>query len=142
MPRTASRKDRARVLAVALDFPFPRRPSDADVDRVFAFAAEHPLPKIPEPSLAYVNWGRWVADCNLIDPATGIECKGAELVEPGEDMICGSCHQVSPVTWPSKAKRDKIEKLLDVRLLNNQNWNPEEDVAQLLGENIAAGLEK
>lgn len=81
---------------------------------------------------AYVNHGRWVADC---------PCGGAELVSSGVDMICGSCGMTSPVKFPKQADQDRINGLLEKRPSPNQNWRVE-DLAGLVGENIAAGLEK
>lgn len=78
---------------------------------------------------AYVSWGFWVAEC---------PCKGAEVVAPGEDLECGSCGTTSAVKFP--AEEAEINRLLAVRPPENQNWTTE-DMAELLGENIAAGLE-
>lgn len=93
---------------------------------------------------AYVNWGRWVADC--------LNCNGAALVKPGVEMVCGGlienladpmsptpCQATFQVLFPSNVK--DIERLLAPRPPANQNWK-NEDLADLLGENIAAGLEK
>lgn len=84
-----------------------------------------------ESVVAYVNHGRWVADC---------PCAGAEVVSPGVDMRCGSCGMTSPVKFPKKADQDRINGLLEKRPPMNQNWRGE-NVADLLGENIAKGLE-
>lgn len=78
--------------------------------------------------LAYVNLGRWVADC---------PCGGAELVG-AEPMICGSCGTVSEVIWPDNY--NQLERLLQVRPPNNQNWTPGEPETQLEEENIMHGL--
>lgn len=78
---------------------------------------------------AYVSWGFWVADC---------PCKGGEVVTPGELLECGSCGMSSDVKFPAEAA--EIDRLLGVRPPENQNWKTE-DMAELLGENIAAGLE-
>lgn len=116
-------------------------PDDASDEDVFAYYADHPVSQLPEPRQAYVNHGRWVADCKMIDPLTGEECMGAELVVPGEDFVCGSCRQSSPVAFPSAKGRKEIDRLLAVRPPSKQNWNLDEDVAVLVGENIARGLE-
>lgn len=83
-----------------------------------------------QPVFARVDDGRWLADCSL--------CPGAELVEPGERMLCGSCGAVSTVKWPSEA--DTIESVLVERPVTNRFWFPGETVADLRRENIEHGL--
>jgi hypothetical protein len=78
---------------------------------------------------AYINHGRWVADC---------PCNGAELVGPGEDMVCGSCGTISSVDFPDTAA--DIEKVLGLRDPYNQNWHPGETVDELTAQNIENGL--
>lgn len=114
---------------------------DASDEQALAAYVATPVPKLTEPRQAYVNHGRWVADCKMIDPLTGELCAGAELVAPGEPFVCGSCLQESPVTFPSAAGRREIDRLLAVRSVSHQHWNLAEDVAELVGENIAHGLE-
>ena len=80
---------------------------------------------------AYVNHDRWVADCL---------CNGAELVAPGETMLCGSCGAEHTVKFPGPKTRDKIEHLLGLRELDKRNWKPDETVAELLAENIENGI--
>lgn len=139
MPGYATRRQKASLLRVILrGAPLSDEATD---DEVHAYYAAHPLPKLTEPRQAYVNHGRWVADCKMIDPRTGEECRGAELVALGEDFICGSCHQSSPVAFPTAKGRKEIDRLLGVRPPSKQNWNLDEDVAVLVGENIARGLE-
>ncbi|MFC9088985.1 hypothetical protein [Nocardiopsis dassonvillei] len=47
------------------------------------------------PMRAYVNHGRWVADC--IRPY----CGSAEALRPGQSAVwCGNCQLVAPVEWP------------------------------------------
>ncbi len=95
---------------------------------------------------AYVNHGRWVADCP--DPS----CRGAELVEPDVPFVCGSCNMSEfikkrkgkvyknkhTVTFPSW--KDKIEQILVVRPTENRNWWTGESVAELRRENKEHGL--
>ncbi len=84
---------------------------------------------------AYVNHGRWVADC---------ECAGAELVRDGDDFFCRSCGNAEaegeprPIEWP--ASRAEIEAVLALRPGLNRNWRPGETVAGLLRENEEHGL--
>lgn len=75
---------------------------------------------------AYVNHGRWVADC---------PCGGAELVAEGRRMVCGSCGLNSPVTFP--ANTDEIERVLHERRdTAARNWYPGETVEMLEAENM------
>ncbi len=78
---------------------------------------------------AYVNHGRWVADC---------PCNGAELVAPKQEMLCGSCGMKHTVEFPKQ--RTKIEETLNVRPPHNQNWSVGETVDSLVAENIENGL--
>ena len=84
-----------------------------------------------KPIVAYVNLGRWVADC---------PCNGAEIVEPGEDMLCGSCSMVSTVVFPDSETKIKIESVLLQREPFHQNWHPDETVDELVAQNIENGL--
>lgn len=88
----------------------------------------------PAPALAYVNHGRWVADC----PSPG--CGGAMLVLKGGEFLCGTCFNAAiggeyrPIEWPAEAAQ--IEALLIGRpLAVHMNWNPGETLAQLEAEN-------
>lgn len=82
--------------------------------------------------MAYINHGRWVADC----PA----CNGAELVEQGHRMLCGSCGAVHDVDWPSDI--DEAETLLEQRPVGHQHWDRHkgETVDTLAAENIDHGI--
>lgn len=80
---------------------------------------------------AYINHGRWVADCP--------NCNGAELVAPGVTMICGSCGAEHIVKLPRNRK--KIEEVLEVRGEKRlMNWSPGETPADLVAENIDHGI--
>lgn len=73
---------------------------------------------------AYVNHGRWVANC---------PCGGAELITEDQDMLCGSCAHIRQVVWPANV--EVIESMLEARQYQqNQNWNPGETVDQLASE--------
>ena len=67
---------------------------------------------------AYVNYGRWVADCE--QPY----CNGAERLEPRQAQIhCTNCHWEAPVEWPADA--DAIWEVLAVRPVpGTRNWFP------------------
>jgi hypothetical protein len=101
----------------------------------------HLAPEPPAPdavhdgaeAVAYVNHGRWVADC----PAS--TCTGAELVDPDEPRFyCLSCYNAAfdgrwlPVRFPPEPERKAIERaLLDRPRARNRNWFPGETVEQL-----------
>jgi len=79
---------------------------------------------------AYLNHGRWVADC---------PCNGSELVAPGEEMLCGSCGAKHQPKFPGPKTKARIEVLLGRRDPFNQNWSGE-TVSDLEAENIENGL--
>ncbi len=87
--------------------------------------------------IAYVNQGRWVADC-----PTG--CGGAMLLEPGEPFMCGECFNEDiegrwrRVVFPRQ--RRAIERLLELRRPHNANWRPGETAEGLAQENRDHGL--
>lgn len=66
---------------------------------------------------AYVNWGRWIADCP-------IECGGALKLNPGEAIFaCPECRAISEVEWPSNAQ--EIWDELETRPIpKTRNWFP------------------
>ncbi len=78
---------------------------------------------------AYVNHGRWVADC---------ACNGAELVASNQEMLCGSCGARNTVTFPDTM--NKIEAVLLQREPLRQNWHPDETVEELVAQNIENGI--
>ena len=92
------------------------------------------------PAVAYVNQGRWVADC----PTPG--CGGAmALVRGAMGFLCGACLNVEvgyryrPLSWPVEAV--EAEAVLSVRMLPEQaNWRPGESIAALEAENEAHGF--
>ncbi len=81
--------------------------------------------------LAYVNHGRWVADC---------VCNGGELVAPGEQMLCGSCGARNKVKFPGPKTRDKIQTALLRREPRNQNWHTDETVNERVAQNVENGF--
>ncbi len=80
---------------------------------------------------AYVNHGRWVADC---------ACNGAELVAPDQQMLCGSCGARNTVKFPPPKTKGKLETVLGARDPHSQNWSPDETVDELVAQNIEHGL--
>ena len=83
--------------------------------------------------VAYINHGRWVADC--------AKCPGAERVDPDDDFFaCLSCGVVSDTTFPTAKERDAIEKALCLRSLDvTRNWLPGESVESLTTETAERG---
>lgn len=67
---------------------------------------------------AYVNHGRWIADC------TRLHCGGAELLSAGQAVLhCSNCRQVQDVRWPDDP--DGIWAALAARPVpQTRNWAP------------------
>lgn len=68
-------------------------------------------------ALAYINWGRWVAEC----PAG---CGFALVLSPGQSTLhCRECNSLTRVSWPFDA--DALMAALEVRPdKRNRNWFP------------------
>ncbi len=71
---------------------------------------------------AYVNFGRWVADCPL-------ECGNALLVEPGQgSFFCqppGGCGHIGTLVWD--ANYAEIWRALEERQMpKTRNWFPKD----------------
>ena len=88
-----------------------------------------------KPATAYVNHGRWVADC----PTP--HCAGA-IVLYRDTFLCGNCLNVEcgyryrMVLWP--AEKGVVEETLSKRFLpETANWRPGETMQQLRSENAA-----
>lgn len=101
-----------------------------------------PLPADDRPiagvaALAYVNAGRWVAEC----PFPG--CRSAQVVaESDRRWLCPECanggtNRWARVTWPSDSHRARVERELAPRPPLNTNWTPGETVRQLAADNAA-----
>lgn len=86
-----------------------------------------------EPAVAYVNNGRWVADCP--------DCNSAlDLAEGQDRFICGECDNTLLDGWARKLvwpeRQPEIEAALSARKLTaNRNWWPWETVDDLTAEN-------
>ncbi len=101
--------------------------------------------------LAYVNHGRWLADCP--ECRTGLQLPRGEHVRPmtkvrvGGPVIevkpkwvlstsnpeCPVCDLPVKVMWPKDV--DLVDAALEVRLrLTNRNWRPGESVQALIDE--------
>lgn len=66
---------------------------------------------------AYVNFGRWIADCP-------IDCGSAMQLQPGQAAFhCPECGHLTTVEWPSNP--DEIWEALGKRQAKrNRNWFP------------------
>ena len=129
MITTTNAKTRLRVAEAVVAIQEPGLHS-VDI-RAKALAGAYKTIRNRKTIYAYINQGRWVADC---------PCNGAEIVEPGEDMLCGSCSMVSTVAFPDEKTRQQIETALLKRHPLKQNWTVEETVAELEAQNIENGL--
>lgn len=105
--------------------------------------------RIPDPAgdpqagdevvVAYVNHGRWVAQC---------ECMSAQLVTAADQRFyCVECFNVAfdgrwrAVTFPAPHELEEIEAVLELRpQRRRQNWEPGETVELLAAENLEHGL--
>ncbi len=90
-------------------------------------------------AVAYVNHGRWVADCPF--------CSGAEeMATLPMSFFCHACQmaavqgQAIPALFPAPAEAESIERVLAIRPVPNRNWVPGETVDQLRAENLEHGL--
>lgn len=89
-------------------------------------------------AFAYVNRGRWLANCPL-------GC-GAATEAEYEWFVCRGClnagndgHRV-PLIWPVPADIVAIEAALAVRPLYARNWELNESIGSLVTENFLYGL--
>ena len=91
---------------------------------------------------AYVNHGRWLADCP--------QCGGSEIVRVDQPFRClgkvnagfhgetTECGCVMDVEWPDEKR--EIEAILIKRKLENRNWVTGETVEFLRAENAERGI--
>jgi hypothetical protein len=83
--------------------------------------------------LAYVNHGRWIADCHRCGSGLAITLNSSD----GYCFECGAVHL--HVAWPDKW--EQIEGLLLYRpVMSTRNWYPNESVSALKAENVSHGL--
>jgi hypothetical protein len=103
------------------------------VDRqsAIARAREFTIDERPDVVPAYVNHGRWLADCP--------HCRGGMVVHPQwPDARCLDCGAVyAAIAWPPPDDFARIEDLLVVRPMVKQNWYPAEPIEFLEHENAA-----
>lgn len=96
---------------------------------------ERSLEQTNEVVAAYINHGRWVADCP--------NCNGGIAAWAENDACCClDCGRVYHAVFPSTRKRDKVEAILLERPSGAyMNWNPDrESIADLKAESILRGF--
>lgn len=73
---------------------------------------------LTERARAYINHGRWIADCGRT------HCGNAEALNPGQGFFgCSNCHWAGPVEWPADAV--EIWAALSARPVpQTRNWFP------------------
>lgn len=83
---------------------------------------------------ARANHGRWIADC----PRP--YCRSAAQLATWEQVFfCLDCHIEAAVIWPPST--EDIEQVLNMRPdPATRNWEPGEDLVDLLAENMAHGV--
>lgn len=71
----------------------------------------------PAQARAYVNHGRWIAECPN-------QCGSARKLEPNEvSFMCSECHVICGIEWPGDA--DEIwEALQERQFPRTKNWFP------------------
>jgi hypothetical protein len=81
---------------------------------------------------AYVNRGRWVADCPHCNGGIGVSPRYKEAM----DFSCGTRYTVEfPSDWP------EASTVLDARPPDNANWKPNDQrVMDLKEENLRRGV--
>ena len=78
------------------------------------------------PLVAYLNWGRWVADC---------PCNSGLLIGNGSGVYrCRDCGERSQVRMP--VEWQEAERLCRNRPPKHRNWREDETIAGLIAENI------
>jgi hypothetical protein len=92
---------------------------------------------------AYVNWGRWVADCPKIGCTSAQQLRGSEPPDPEQyDLLvsatenvskwkrdaifyCTNCGMLASLQWPEPAIEKAIfQELLRRPAVSNRNWYP------------------
>ena len=116
--------------------------------KAISIKTEHDVRPSDPHAIAYVNLGRWVADCPArpcAHPLTGEHAAGAEYVAPNIVFMCQWCWnqdiegRYRPVDFPADKTALEAELLRRVEP-DTRNWLPGETLADLQIENIAHGV--
>ena len=82
---------------------------------------------------AYVNHGRWVADCLC---GSGVAC-----APDSPEAVCLECGTVHRVRFPKAKDIEDVTAVLVARPLAARNWRPDEQTRDdLAAENLARAL--
>lgn len=83
------------------------------------------------PVIAFIDHGRWLAECGLFDTERGRTCKNAQYVDVDDPrFFCITCHnnevggQWREVEWPADV--EAVEETIIELPVEEQNWVPEE----------------
>jgi hypothetical protein len=72
----------------------------------------------PANAQAYINHGRWIAECPN-------ECGCARQLDPHETLFqCSECLAVLPIDWPDDAD-DLWDALMERPIPRTRNWFPD-----------------
>lgn len=98
-------------------------------------------------TMAYVNHGRWVVECECRNAVEAVPAPAAHQIKVGQKRwqcappegfgAAGFCGAQWTILWPGA--RDRITQILAHRPKANQNWDPKETVDMLVAENIEHG---
>lgn len=82
---------------------------------------------VPAQAVAYLNHGRWLADCPAgcnaaMDLTTGQGSYLCGVVHPQTGQIVGGCATTAPVIWPLEPQQ--INDAVEGRPVANRNWAP------------------
>jgi hypothetical protein len=92
---------------------------------------------LPGTSLAYADFGRWVAMCGHPDRCSA----AAELAPFQPGFFCIECGGSTEVIWPQAAMVAGVVRLLMMRPhFKNRNWRPGETLVDLMVENAQHGI--
>lgn len=74
-------------------------------------------------AVAYLNWGRWVANCPT--------CPNALALDPGQAVFScgtgvGACGTVADVEWPSESTIEDVDAAYGGQPPQDQSWQPGE----------------
>jgi hypothetical protein len=89
--------------------------------------------------LARVDWGRWIVDCP--HPYCRDALTFDPLNSPPSLYVCWNCGTRADIGWPPDQLVRDIERLLMMRPdPATRNWNPDETLIDLMGQNGVLGV--
>lgn len=116
--------------------PGRRESAEAIIDLVREKGGDIPEPPATiggTPLVAFINHGRWLAECDLFSERRSDVCKNAQYVDEDDPrFFCIAClnaeigGQWRDVTWPVDSA--VVEVPLEELPVQEQNWTPEEVV--------------